>query len=140
MKKKVTIGLLTCVMFLLTAIPALAATWYNDWSFTMNNRYVNGGDNDVYYNLKSGRLQISGYVDVVSKDKGADPNPQDILIVVYKKVTGPDDVVRSFKVSVNQQFYMDLGEISSGEYYIEASKPKDDGHNIKAKGEFKVVR
>jgi len=37
-------------------MPALAATWYNDWSFTIINKYVNGGDNGVYCKLNSGRF------------------------------------------------------------------------------------
>jgi hypothetical protein len=114
------------------------------FTFTMNNRYVNGKANHKLHTLEAGELTISGQIWLHEKRRGAATTALPIQIDVVKDTFMARDVVCAVTVvpdrtiSAKTAYSKSCGRIEGGTYFIRATKvgaenPDGEGwHNTSA--------
>jgi len=125
------------------AAPAIAAT--NNWSWTMNYRYVSGESNGVTYTFATGGMMtFAGEVWAFSKDAGANPAPMQIKNRVYRQGWPTDplacsvDRTPSSMLDEHRTFSTNCGTEPADTYYVVAYTVEDDGWNTKGAGTLKM--
>lgn len=116
-------------LVLVIAVPIYATS--SNWAISnFLYRYLNGGDNGVYYTFnEDDEIRISGYFDYYAGTQLASTNPSDITVVLYREKWGPDKQIGSFTVSapesdgevqLTQNFSSIFGtaDANSSRYYL----------------------
>jgi hypothetical protein len=128
----------------LAALAGAALANSASFSFTMNNRLVNGESNKMLHALDAGELTLDGKLWVTSKKARATAEPGNIEIFVYKigilnsevcKVVVTPDRIFNKRVAFSKA----CGRVESGTYVIKLWKEKaldrsGDGWQIAGSG------
>lgn len=138
-KFKKIVSSLFVILFLMIIVGAptiFAATNY--FSFTMNNRYVDGDSNGEYHVLRAGNVYIKGTV-VSTKQKNGSTKPNPLFVGLYRSKTGPDSFCGEIKLGNSSTINIaerKLGDAdkTSGKYYLIAYKVEVDHWTTKANG------
>lgn len=115
------------------------------FSWVMNRRAVNGADNHKLHHLDTGKLTIEGKLWTHEKRAKATAQPMTVTIYVRERGAIIDSDVCKFNVTPStilndqQAISTTCGEITSGNYYLIAAKPKSqdedgDGWHHQAAG------
>jgi hypothetical protein len=128
-------------VLLLMAMPSFANT--ATWSFTMNNRYVNGEDNGVLHTMSAGTMTFGGDVWNYAKAAGA-TGRNTIHLNVYRQGFPTDPLACSTSATApatlgqKQAFSVGCGSEPADTYYVVAYKVEDDGWDSKGAGTLKT--
>lgn len=134
MKTKLFSFFTVALLFVVTAVPALAAS--GNYGFTMSLRVVDGSENGQFYTLNKGSATIKGTHAVVSSLPGAlGPNP--INYQLYNKTSGNSfGIVKATPLANGERTtvsgtYTGLGGGTSYYLYIWRT---DDGRTVNGSG------
>lgn len=136
MKQRILACLLVlgiCGTFSITA----KAGAYSSYSFTLDNRVVDGSTTGSYHVLDTGAAYISGSHYVYSTDSNKLSTQNTLYYSLVREVTGPDVVYGTVSYSAGQSpngERIGTADVKSGRYYLQIFKLEDDGYNIKGSG------
>lgn len=117
----------------------------------MEKRYVNGSNNGEYHTFdKNNSITIDGDLTYSATSwQVAEADPLDVLVVLYREKFGSDKKIGSYTIpspdaeseevtTLFKDFSKKLGtaDKKSGKYYLEFSKPQDDGWDITGSGKL----
>lgn len=127
--KRIYSFLMALSLILVMIIPVYASS--SHWSISdFLYRYLNGGDNGIYYSFDKGdSISIDGYLNYYAGSQLASPNPSDITVVLYREKWGSDKKIGSFTISspdgngnvwLSKDFsgYFGTADASSSRYYL----------------------